>query len=102
MYEKNLDLSHNHGIISISVFIFNSKSLKNFACGQMFRKFSVTVIIFEKISILYKFWKNFGKSRFWSKFSKNLDFSQNCWKMSILVKISKNLDFIKKKLVEIF
>ena len=43
-----------------------------------------------KISILVEIVE---KSQIWSKLSKNLDFGQNCRKLSILVEILQNVDF---------
>ena len=44
----------------------------------------------SKLSIVMKIVK---KSHIWSILSKNLDFGQNCWKFSILVKIYQTADF---------
>ena len=58
--------------ISILVKIYKSEFSKNFDCFENFEKFRFWSN-FRKISILVKI---FGKFRFFSKISKNSDFSQ--------------------------
>ena len=113
---SNLYFGQNYRKISILV-----KKNENLAFGMNFRKIWILVWIFGKSRFWSKFWKisisgKFSEKLIWSKVSKNLelikslqkswffffkilynlDFGQNYWKISILVKISKpsdNLDF---------
>ena len=67
-----------------------SISVKNFDCGQNFRKISSLV----KISNKFDFFENFETFRFWSLFSKIFGFSQIFEKnYSILVKIFEKFYF---------
>ena len=77
-------------------FRFFSKISKNVDLGQIFEKISILVKFFERISILVKILEKF---RFSSKTTKNVDFGQildffeNFENSSNLVKFSKNFDF---------
>ena len=58
------------------------------------------IFVFGQNYRIVEFGQNLQICRFWwiiYNLSKNLDFSQNCWKFLILVKIDQNVDFGIKK-----
>ena len=76
------------------------RNFRKSGCPSKFLKFSISVKIFEKKSILVKkkskilnFCLNFHKSGFWSKFLKILLSVEIFSKTTILIKIFPNLDF---------
>ena len=105
IFSKNLNLGK-----TFRKFSFWWKLSQKLKFGHNFRKISNLVKIEQNVdfSQIFKLLQktrvgsNFSKilisveiivkSQIWSKFSKNLDFGENCRKFSILVKILENVD----------